>query len=682
MNQKDITHITAVTEVKGDGQKCTEIIIEYRKEMDSSSIDPGTYDVKQRTITEVKCEGKKVKISLDENNPAAYTWQPGNPWKGIGASVKKTFTEVVQKKDVKAADGEVLSKTEEYMKPDQTRDNRTDRFIQAEFGKQKYNLYIPNGYQNGEKYPLVQFIHDAGGCGSDTKLTLVQGEGALVWTDPEVQKKHPCFVFAPQFDGPPIVDDDWNVDARLEESKAALDHIVETYPVDKDRIYTTGQSMGCMSSIVLNVRYPEYFAASYLVAGQWDERAIPGLEKQKLWMLCSQGDAKAFPIMNQMCVHMEQEGAKVVRKVMEAGLPEEEYCKIAEDIEKEDPDIIFTPYKLETVANGWHSNGGEHHMSTWTTAYEIEAVREWLFRQKKEKKSKLVDFSSRHEILIHHKDGSYTPMDEPYYEVTQLDESTWQIMSSGDYHYLVAGDEEGIAIDTGYGAGNLREFLEKLCGKPVRQVINTHSHFDHSANNCYFEKAYMGAGAEDKVSIPYNSFTGMDFFRDSYEKIIVGNGDRIPLKGRELEIFEIGDHTADGIAILDRKHKLLFSGDEFMPGGKGFNSTVEKWNRKLENLDANRAAFDQLCGGPCILPASEFDLFKEALRGILEGKESEEKPSGKPPMPGEQPLHDGHRVYDCQMPHIEDIPKNGFDGVKNENIFVYKTRIFRYEDQC
>ena len=292
----------------------------------------------------------------------------------------------------------------------------------------------------------------------------------------------------------------------------------------------------------------------------------------------------------------------------------------------------------------------------------------------------LVDFSSKHDILLHHKDGSYTPMDEPYYEVTQIDESTYQTMSSGDYHYLVVGDEEGIAIDTGYGAGNLREFLERLCGKPVRSVINTHHHFDHSANNCYFETAYMGREAVDKVSVPYVSFDGMDFFKDSYDKQVVGDGDVIPLKGRELEIFEIGDHTEDGIAILDRKNRILFTGDEFMPGMKGFNGSVSRWKTYMDKLAAHRAEFDVLCGGPAKLPAEVFDAFMEATDMILAGKQSPEPLPEGGHMPGPLPDYNGHKVYDCQMPHIEDIPKHGFDGEHHDNLFFYKGILFRYQE--
>ncbi len=293
----------------------------------------------------------------------------------------------------------------------------------------------------------------------------------------------------------------------------------------------------------------------------------------------------------------------------------------------------------------------------------------------------LVDFSSKHDILIHHKDGSYSPMDEPYYEVTRIDETTWQIMSSGDYHYLLACEDEAIAIDTGYSAGNLREFLEKLCGKPVRSVINTHHHFDHSANNCYFEKAYMAAEAVPLVSIPYKSFAGMDFFPDSYEKVVVEDGETIPLKGRELQIFRIGDHTKDGIVILDRKNKYLFSGDEFMPHGKSVRGSVWEWNRNLKKIAQYRDEFTMLYGGPGAFPAEVFDIFNEAAELMSEGMETVPPPEeeGHPSL--KQPDHDGHKVYDCQCPHIEDIPKGGFfAGAKNRTL-IYKNYKFEYNKE-
>ena len=109
---------------------------------------------------------------------------------------------------------------------------------------------------------------------------------------------------------------------------------------------------------------------------------------------------------------------------------------------------------------------------------------------------KTIDFSCKHDRLIRNSDGSLLPMDEPYYEVESVAPGTWQILSSGDYSYLVEGEEEAIAIDTGYGARNISAYLQTLTDNTVKNVINTHDHFDHPANNAYFEMAYMSTETE------------------------------------------------------------------------------------------------------------------------------------------------------------------------------------------
>lgn len=382
MEQKQLCHITAVTEVMPSGQKCTKAILQYDRPISSCEGLKDSFEVKDRSILETSVESERVVLLLDPNDKAADLFCFGDPREHIPCSLKKAQIFVKQKKSIEAEDGTEIQPFD-FQESDLVQNLLVDDFIQGEENGLKYNLFIPKGYDPSQKYPIVQFIHDAGPCGTDALLTLTQGIGAVIWASEEVQKKTPCFVYAPQFDGPPIVDDDWNVDPRLETAKHILDRLIDTYPIDKERIYTTGQSMGCMSSIVLNVRYPDYFAASFLVAGQWDERGIDGLEKQNLWMLNSQGDAKSYPVMNQMCVSMEEKGAKIAHKVMRADLTQEEYHRIAGELEATGANIIYTNYKLETVADGWHSNGGMHHVHTWRTAYQIEAIRDWMFSKRK-----------------------------------------------------------------------------------------------------------------------------------------------------------------------------------------------------------------------------------------------------------------------------------------------------------
>ena len=180
---------------------------------------------------------------------------------------------------------------------------------------------------------------------------------------------------------------------------------------------------------------------------------------------------------------------------------------------------------------------------------------------------KAIDFSSKHEIWIRNPDGSLQRMDEPFYESKKIAPGTWMILSDGDYQYLVEGENEAVAIDTGYGAGNLREYMQTLTDKPVRVAFNTHEHFDHTANNGYFDKCYMTAGALPLATLPFPSFAGIDFPQD-YPREAVSAGFVYDLGGRKLEVLEMNFH-AHSLLLLDRKERILFSGDEFADRGGG-----------------------------------------------------------------------------------------------------------------
>lgn len=273
-----------------------------------------------------------------------------------------------------------------------------------------------------------------------------------------------------------------------------------------------------------------------------------------------------------------------------------------------------------------------------------------------------IDFSCKHDRYIQNSDGSLSRMDEPYFESHKIAENTWQIFSSGDYSYLAAGEEEAIAIDTGYGAGNIRAYMQSLTDRPLRCVINTHDHFDHTANNGYFERAYMGAKSIPLATVPFPSFAGIAFPQD-YERVAVGNGYAFHLGNRDLEVFEIPDHAAGSIALLDRKERILFSGDEFTGDKKRLNGGLTSYFRNLGRLYAHRDEFDRLCGGPGILDGELAGRLYECAAYILDGHEGtapEEKPFHLP-LP-KSPDAQGRIVYHRQLPHPEDLHHDAEDG--------------------
>ena len=112
----------------------------------------------------------------------------------------------------------------------------------------KYNLYVPKDYDANRSYPLVLFIHDRGVVSSDTRRTLVQGHGAVVWATPSEQAKHESFVLAPQY-AHGIVNDRFEATQEVDVTVDLVRALEGQYSIDGNRLYTTGQSMGCMASI-------------------------------------------------------------------------------------------------------------------------------------------------------------------------------------------------------------------------------------------------------------------------------------------------------------------------------------------------------------------------------------------------------------------------------------------------
>ena len=86
----------------------------------------------------------------------------------------------------------------------------------------------------------------------------------------------------------------------------------------------------------------------------------------------------------------------------------------------------------------------------------------------------MIDFSCKKDIFLEDEDGLIVPMSEPYFRSKLIAPGTWQVLSDGDYSYLLEGDDEALLIDSGYGAGDIRAYCQTLTEKPLSQIANTH----------------------------------------------------------------------------------------------------------------------------------------------------------------------------------------------------------------
>ena len=258
-------------------------------------------------------------------------------------------------------------------------------FRQYEYKGIQYNLFVPKDYDGKNLYPLVMFIADASANSDDPLLPLVQGIGGVIWATPEEQSKHPCLVLAPQIPhGVPLMIDNFTVSPELGTIKELLDDVVSRYSIDKNRIYTTGQSQGCMASCELNVRYPDYFAASLLVSGQWNPETMAAkLTKKNLFIALSEGGPKEFPGMNAVVANLEAAGAKVARACLNARKSKEEINADVRKLIATGANILYTIYDAKTVLpdDGKEYSQMAHHSRGWEITYDIQTIRDWLLSQ-------------------------------------------------------------------------------------------------------------------------------------------------------------------------------------------------------------------------------------------------------------------------------------------------------------
>lgn len=156
------------------------------------------------------------------------------------------------------------------------------------------------------KYPLVIFLHGSGERGSDNDAQLKWGVSNFA-TD-ENMKMYPAFVIAPQCP----VNASWSNFSNKQNSTekhllpspaktmelviALIKQAIKTLPVDTNRIYITGLSMGGFGTYDAIQRYPNLFAAAVPVCGGGDVSKATAIAKLPIWIFHGADDAAVSPV--------------------------------------------------------------------------------------------------------------------------------------------------------------------------------------------------------------------------------------------------------------------------------------------------------------------------------------------------------------------------------------------------
>jgi predicted peptidase len=170
-------------------------------------------------------------------------------------------------------------------------------------------------YDSVSKYPLVIFLHGSGERGDDNEAQLKWG--VQNFASNQNMKMHPAIVIAPQCPkdmnwGNYSYEDMALLPAPTRTMELLVELIKEAIrklPIDPNRVYITGLSMGGFGTFDAISRYPDLFAAAVPVCGGGDVKKAASIAHIPMWIFHGALDSTVAPELSQ----------SMVKALMEAG---------------------------------------------------------------------------------------------------------------------------------------------------------------------------------------------------------------------------------------------------------------------------------------------------------------------------------------------------------------------------
>ena len=210
----------------------------------------------------------------------------------------------------------------------------------------------------------------------------------------------------------------------------------------------------------------------------------------------------------------------------------------------------------------------------------------------------------------------------------QLDGS-WGLNNTG----FIVGSAGVTAIDTCFTERRSRAFrdaIRSVSGLPVRTLVNTHHHGDHTHGNFVFRGEAMIVGHElcrkEVIETGLGTkalFSGVDWGELEVEPPFVTFGERLTLFVDDLtvELIYVGPaHTTNDVIVWLPERRVLFTGDVIFHGGTPFAlmGSIAGWLGALERLgalDAERLVpgHGEICGPSAIDDVGDYLRFVQEI---------------------------------------------------------------------
>lgn len=217
-------------------------------------------------------------------------------------------------------------------------------FLGSDGIRMPYRLYRPASGRPDSPTPLIIHLHGAGGLGTDNELQMAGGNAFALsrWSEPALQQVHAAYVLAPQIAG----SERWanaSTDALSPAARRTLElleALSTQLPIDRDRVYLTGTSLGGQGVWDIIEKTPDTFAAAIVLCGTGDPSRVTRALRPPTWVFHGAQDP-SMPVRSAraMVTALRKAGGRVRYS---------EYPAAGHDVwtfayrEKELPDWLFS----------------------------------------------------------------------------------------------------------------------------------------------------------------------------------------------------------------------------------------------------------------------------------------------------------------------------------------------------
>ena len=206
--------------------------------------------------------------------------------------------------------------------------------------------------------------------------------------------------------------------------------------------------------------------------------------------------------------------------------------------------------------------------------------------------------------------------------------------------YYVEGNERAVLIDTGYGFGDLKGFVDGLSDKPY-DVLISHGHVDHANGAGQWGKVYMShndidlyhtrCSVEDRREKLKRFIPDIDNYDDSYfppvhddNFIDLNDGDDFDLGGVTVHTIAAPGHTKGMLVFLVKEDRTILFGDAcgvFTLFVMDEATSLEEYVSSLDTLKSYEDQYDRILRqhGTCESPKSLLDEDITIVKSILDG---------------------------------------------------------------